>query len=247
MLLSLENGPSPPMDRDDRSSRRHAFNFVEACCAPDSILSSEAYLASEFCCTRIGIGQDFASRSGMDLALRRLRGPGDVLWVSNPCTGDSPFPQTARCHAPPGGTLRMRELQDQNDRLWEAVEHVASIATSRGCTVIMEWPASCEYWSDPQVIGFLERCRFKNAFIDGCMVGLTSKRYGQGGRPLHKRWRLAVSHGELVPYLTYSCRGRYRNNCVTVAGADTKRTENYSEDFATLVMHALLAQRRGSL
>ena len=183
----------------------------------------------------------------MDLALRQLRGPGDVLWMSLPCTGGRLRRQTARSHASPSGTARTQALREQHGRLRNAVEHVAGPAHCRGCTVIMEWPASCDYWSEPRVLAFLDRCRFKNAYIDGCMVGLTSTRYGREGRPLHQRWHLAVSHGELVPYLTYVCRSRYLNNCIPVEGADTERTEGYPEDFASLVLHALLAQRRRSL
>ena len=245
--LGLPRGGEPLRSEKSRSSPQHLFNFVEACCAPDSILSSPAFLASAFRCTRIGVEEDFASQFGMDLALRQLRGPGDVLWISTPCTGGSPFQKIARRRASPSGTARMRALQVQHDRLWNAVEHVASVARCRGCTVIVEWPTSCAYWNEPRVLAFLDRCRFKNAYIDGCMVGLTSPRYGREGRLLHKRWRLAVSHSMLVPLLTYVCQGRSLNGCISVEGADTKRTESYSNDFATLVLHALLAQRRGSV
>ena len=88
--------------------------------------------------------------------------------------------------------------------------------------------------------------KVKNAHIEVAWSP-TSTCYGQDGRTLNKRWRLAVSHGELVPYLTYTCRGQSLNKCVSVEGSDTKRSESYSEDFASLVLHALLAQRRGSL
>ena len=166
---------------------------------------------------------------------------------STPCTGGSPWQRVARFRSSSPGTARTNALREQHERLWNAVEHVAGVARSRGCTIIMEWPTSCAYWSDPRVLTFLNRYRFQNAFIDGCMVGLTSTRYGKEGRPLHKRWRLAVSHPALVPYLTCTCRGQSRKGCVPVEGSDTKRSESYSEDFAAVVMHALMAQRRGKL
>ena len=223
------------------------FNFVEACCGHDSVLSSDAFLGSAFACTRIGAEEDFGSTYGMNLALSKLRGPGEMLWISTPCTGGSLFQNLARVRNPFRGEARRLALQKEHDRLWSAVEHVAGVARSRGCAIILEWPTSCAYWSDPRVVAFLTRYGFENSLLDGCMVGLKSRRFGQEGRLLRKRWRLAVSHKALVPSLTLQCYGRCTHGCCKVEGSDTKRTENYSEDFATLVLHALLAQRRGKI
>ena len=77
------------------------------------------------------------------------------------------------------------------------------------------------------------------------MVGLTGGRCGQGGRLLHKRWSLAVSHRELIPYLTYECKSRSYSNCVSPSEADAIRSEPYTRDFATMVMRVLMAQRNG--
>ena len=224
-----------------RSPRGKAFNFVEACCVHKTILSSKKFLASGFNCTRIGIKQGF-SQSDEQLAIDKLRGPGDVLWVSPPCAADDQFPQLVRNTWEAGRGPAPRKI---DARMWRTVERVIDVATARGCTVIVEWPAMCDYWSSDQVVTCLERCRFGMAHMDGCMVGLTSGRCGQGGRLLHKRWSLAVSHKELTPYLTYVCKDRDHDCCVSAGWADATRPESYTEDFATVVMHALMAQRNG--
>ena len=215
----------------------HKFNFVEACCGPNSVLSSAAHFGNTYQCTRITAEHDFASEHGMQLALDNLHGPGDILWLSTPCTGGCRFQIINRRRCGPATVAKLDEHIKSHKRLWTAATKVASIAISRGCTVIIEWPKACLYWRDKSIRSFLHRHHFHSSFIDGCKVGLFSVRAKMCGSLLRKQWRLECSDIHLANALRLECTDR-SHGCVSVEGADTKHSENYSRLFATFVHRA---------
>ena len=90
-------------------------------------------------------------------------------------------------------------------RLWQAFVHVATEAQKRGVTVIIEWPQTCDYWRDPQVVEFMQRFSYTSAIVAGCMVNLRSKNAATLGVLVRKRWRLATNDAALARRLGSAC------------------------------------------
>ena len=63
------------------------------------------------------------------------------------------------------------------------------------------------------------------------------------GRPLHQRWHLSGQSRRTGASFDNVCRSCYPNS---VVGAATESKEDYPEVFATLLLHAQIAQRRWS-
>ena len=215
-------------------------NFVEACCGPTSVLSQSYNMGRDFNCTRITELHDFASTKGQQMALDRLRGPGDVLWYASPCTGGCSWQRLHLWRGRPSTVAKITAHRELMRRLWTAFEHVAAIAEERGATVIIEWPRRCSYWTDEQVVAYIGGHGYESAIVHGCAVGLTSVRNDTRGALVRKAWRLATNNAALARRLSRTCPGDHRH--ITAEKADVKASENYSPEFAIHVREAIAAQ-----
>ena len=66
-------------------------SLVLSCCDADNFFVTLAKETKEYRTVCITEGDDLRSDFGADKALSALRGPGDVLWHSQPCTGGCPW------------------------------------------------------------------------------------------------------------------------------------------------------------
>ena len=230
--------PSAAMlDRCELHRETNRPRFVEACCGPQSVLSQPQNMAKDFICTRITEADDFTTREGQQIALDRLRGPGDVLWYSAPCTGGCSF---QRINLARGNDSTIEKITAHRllfRRLWNAFERVATIAMKRGATIVVEWPKSCQYWNDTQVKRFLHTRGFASAIVHGCVVGMTSVRSSMNGALVRKQWRLATNDPALASLLSKECHGDHHH--IPVEGADVKKSEDYTPGFAEHACEAI--------
>ena len=113
------------------------------------------------------------------------------------------------------------------------------MATAREClrhggVVAIEWPNSCLYWQWPQVRKFLQEEGFSHRRIDGCALGLASRRTGL---PILKPWKIASnSERFLQGFDGYRCDGSHHHT--PCEGSDTKLTEGYTPLMAQVIHHA---------
>ena len=152
------------------------------------------------------------------------------MWVSTPCTGGCPWQRINRLRSN-SDTLRKIEQHSQlHDRLWSAAKEVITHALSRGCTVFVEWPDSCDYCRDPDVSSFMSKHSFSSSCISACMVELRSVASKTRGELLSKRWRIMCSSAQIASTLHLVCNSSHAH--ARLEGQDTQLSENYSPRFA---------------
>ena len=116
---------------------------------------------------------DLRTAKGQNKALSGLRGPGDILWHSQPCTGGCPW-QKINAKKFKSAKAKLETHYRLFRELWNAFEVVAETAIARGASVWIEWPKKCFYWNTYRVRRFLQKHDFDDAYIDGCMHGLVA-------------------------------------------------------------------------
>ena len=122
----------------------------------------------------------------------------------------------------PGGMAKLRKHITTYKRLWQHFKKAASQGIEQGGIVINEWPRSCRYWRDKDVVAFFEHYNMSYVDFDGCMVGLTSAK----GVPIKKPWRIATNCNEIIEALSnLKCNGSHKH--CPCAGSETKKTEGY--------------------
>ena len=94
-------------------------------------------MGTSYHCVRITEWHDFTTPGAQEVALRQLRGPGDVLWYASPCTGGCPWQRLHLHRGVPATVAKIRAHWALMRRLWDAFERVATIAEQRGATVII--------------------------------------------------------------------------------------------------------------
>lgn len=211
--------------------------FIEACCSSKSVFGQCQAMKDQYRHVRITRDDDFNSPHTLELVAKLLRGPGDVLWYSSPCTGGCPF---LRYHLSRGNPETVRKIEEHwklYRRLWKSFVSVARQAIGRGATVVIEWPKACSYWRDSRVQQFVQKHSLTGAVVDGCRVELRSVRADVAGMLVRKQWRLMTSNPELTRRLELRCAGDHEH--IAVEGADCKRSENYTLMFVQHVMRAI--------
>ena len=96
--------------------------------------------------------------------IRKLRGPGDVLFYSSPCTGGSTWQRLNLALAKrkhwDNTIVRIIYHRDLHWKLWERFEQVVKHCRQAGATVLLEWPRFREYWHEKRVSQFLLEMTF---------------------------------------------------------------------------------------
>eukprot|EP00975_Prorocentrum_lima_P047740 9981925-Prorocentrum_lima.AAC.1 len=104
--------------------------------------------------------------------MRGIKGAGDVLFYSSPCTGGSSWQRINTEHARRVQCMSFaQKLVDHYDlhwKLWVGFERVARHCHAVGATVFLEWPRHCAYWREPRVVSFMQELGFTYADFDGC-------------------------------------------------------------------------------
>ena len=105
-----------------------------------------------------------------------------------------------------------------------------------GGIVVNEWPERCAYWRFPKVKDFFNEIMVRSVVVHGCSFDLKSIRVPS--KYIYKPWRLDSSNHEfLEPFVPHVCPGESETHQhVPCAGKDTKRTEEYTNMFAKLVV-----------
>ena len=94
----------------------------------------------------------------------------------------------------------------------------------------IEWPKSCLYWREKRVLKAMREWGLSSYDLDGCMYGLTSQSPSTQGRPLRKPSSIA-SNCDTFKHIVKRCTHRPDEHART-QGADTKRTESYTDALA---------------
>ena len=166
----------------------------------------------------------------------QLRGPGDALWHSSPCTGGCGW---QRINMTLGESTRQKVLNHWSlfRKLWTAFENVANIAIERGVSVFIEWPKSCAYWHDKQVTRFLTNWGFATTVFDGCMYGLQSTNPRTVGMPIKKPWRVDYVNSNIGEYLNVRCDGSHQH--AVCRGKDAIMSQCYTVSVVVLLNLAI--------
>ena len=111
---------------------------------------------------------------------------------------------------------------------------LARAAISRGGSASFEWPRHCEGWKTQAVMDMIETLGLKHVDVDGCSVGVKSKK----GEPIYKPWRFAVSSVHMQRALDgLRCDGTHAH--VPCAGNETSRTAFYPEGLCEAIHNGL--------
>ena len=224
--------PAPGCTINKISNRR----LLEFCCGPHSRLGGEKFISDGCLVIRLTIDDDMTTVSGLQKALEGVtsagRGEYVHLWGSLPCTGGSPWQRINAKY--PGARRKIDDRLKTFARLIKAFRIVARAVIKRGGDVSYEWPTGCSLWSSRAVQDMIAELGMHKAHMHGCAVGLVSK----GGLPIKKPWTIATTSPvlhEVVGKLI--CPGQVVHE--PCAGAETKRTEEYTDEMAEAVHHAI--------
>ena len=161
-----------------------------------------------------------------------LRGPSDILWHSQPCTGGCPW-QKYNMRKGESTREKIKDHYKLFRDIWKAFTEIAEIAIKRGAMVIIEWPKGCAYWNNMKVKNFLRKHEFDETFIDGCMYGLVASSGNEVGTPIRKPWRLAHRGLRFTPDLKTCDHSHSHTPC---QGKNTKDTESYTDRMVQTIM-----------
>ena len=152
----------------------NGVRFIHCCCEPGSTLSK--HTSRRFQVEDVTKEDDFTKPETLKRLTGQIRGPGDVLFYSSPCTGGSGWQRInlGRAKATGDEVLPMNLVRhyDLHWRLWVNFEKLARHCANVGATVLLEWPRYNDYWKEPRVASFLQELGFKYTDFDGCMYGL---------------------------------------------------------------------------
>ena len=172
-----------------------------------------------------------ATIEGAYLAAKGCSSNNAMIFAAIPCTGGSPF-QHLNKHKP-DGMRKIREHIKEMLPLLRIFESLCHIAKDSNCKICMEWPTGCTYWSRDDVKSVIKRFDLIKVNFHGCALGLT----GIEGGPLFKPWTFATDCPEIINIFQHvRCSRTHEHE--SVAGRNTKSTENYTIDFAAKIHDA---------
>ena len=125
--------------------------------------------------------------------LKESREGSVLLWSSIPCTGGSQW-NVWNLARYPNLLPHMQRHWSLFTKLWASFVSLAEVALRGHQWIAIEWPRDCTYWSEPDVMDFLDRHSLTSVMFDGCALGMVSV---VDGRPVRKPWR-AVSYTHLT-------------------------------------------------
>ena len=219
-------GGSSPAASVLPSATCYARRIVEFCCGADSRIGQRAPADCEV--IRLTIEDDLTTQAGLEKALAAVSDPSvpTLLFGAIPCTGGSPY-QHLNWMLGPSTRDKIRQRRAIYRKLWRNFVLVADRCRANGGRIAIEWPRGCMYWRDRRVTRCLKRWNLESFELDGCRFGLRSQATATKGKLLRKPWRIAP---DCVDFwrMADECNHQPHEHCKT-AGADTKRTESYTD------------------
>jgi hypothetical protein len=206
--------------------------LVEICCSTDSVLGRECADSKGCRIVRITEKEDFTLPSTLRVVKLQLK-RNVLVWASLPCTGGCPWARVNLLRL--GSTFRER-LENHWTlfrALWANFVCVAEACIFHGGFVALEWPRGCSYWRLPEVVSFLEKHLFEEVIVHGCAVGLASINTASLGKAILKPWRVVSNCPSILRMLDRQCCGGHEH--ARCEGVDTKHSEGYTPEFASLV------------
>ena len=144
----------------------------EVCCGAESLLGKVSLKLPGCTVVRITESDDFTTEAGVHKAIHDLKRPQDGVWVSMPCTGGCRYQkfnfnkwESARRKMVNHWILFRRMKRS----LIKVLEHCHRI----GALIFIEWPKTCAYWQDPDIVSWIKRFNLRFAEFHGCQFGLT--------------------------------------------------------------------------
>ena len=128
---------------------------------------------------------------------------------------------------------KIKEHWAEFRKLWERLEEIASLAIPLGVAIFIELPRGCRYWTNSNVVRFLEKYGFKFADLDGCMYGLVASHGRGAGLPIKKLWRVAYLNSSIGEFLHLKCDGWHEHS--PCSGRNSSDTERYTPMIAKAV------------
>ena len=226
------------------------IHIAEICCGANSLLStrSDAFEGSpdEFHSSRITIKEDLASEKGLSIAKQHIKEASKsemgLVWLALPCTGGCPWNNINKERE--GGAERIQEHLDLFEDLSTNARVAMRYAKSLGVRLAWEWPRCCQLWNNPLASQIVQEFGLEKYELDGCAVGVIATARKYRGLPIKKGWTIATDCPELGSALG-ECRCDCQGKHAPCAGVDTKKTENYTPQMATLVQNTLYKQILG--
>ena len=230
---------------NDISNRK----LLEFCCSEDSRLGNRRYVELGCQVVRLTVKHDLTTKEGVDVALKAVHDTPEGkylhLWGSLPCTGGSPWQRINRARGP--ATAEKIDLhREQCLKLLEGFCQVAEEVVARGGDISFEWPTSCSFWDEPDVVNMIQRYSMNKVHMHGCAAGLKSEKTD---RPIKKPWTIASTSPVMLDELSkFRCPGPPEHEeHEPCAGQETKKTELYTsimtDSIHTAVREEALAYR----
>ena len=233
---------APAIRSGDADKRLTNRLLMEYCCGENSRLCSDRYAARGCATVRLTIANDLTTPEGLDYAMQELErahaaGLNIALWASLPCTAGTPWYRLNKKFA--GARDKHAAQLATFHKLMDNFMILAERVVTLNGDLHWEWPTHCELWQDPKVQHMLQYFSMHTVNLHGCALGLTS---AADGRPIKKPWTVATTSVNMhSAFKSALCPGtgphREHAQC---AGAETRRTEEYTDAFADLVHEAIL-------
>ncbi len=201
--------------------------LVEVCCGPNSYLGELTTQSAGCRVVRITEKEDFTTSAGVQLAIDNINSPQDGVWFSVPCIGGCAY-QSQNWLIGESTREKIAGHWKQYVLFKEGMLAVMRRCQEVGAMIFIEWPLSCLYWQDPDIIYLCNEFGLRYTEFHGCQFGLVSINSCTQGVPINKPWRGACSD-------EYICNNMYRvcdhtHAHAPCAGADTTRTEGYTRE-----------------
>ena len=210
---------------------------IEFCCGEDSRLGRETEHSRNCIVYRLTEAHDLTTAEGLKFAKqcvdKSLAFNGKVLlWISIPCTGGSPWQQINKKY--PSARLKIRNHIKLFNKLWSALVELTDYMKHVKLDYVIgfEWPKDCSYWRLRKVKKFESDHKLKTVLVNGCRVNLRSI---VNDKLIPKPWFVKTDSDSLNSEL----QGRICNHTADMhthcAGKDTKRSEEYTDEFVALI------------
>jgi hypothetical protein len=208
-----EGAPQTPAQLDGGCGEvsqpdRYEVVIIEWCCGRDSMLGKPSTHSDGCKVVRLTIDDDLRTLEGLQKAMRIVqdcpRGR-TLLWSSMPCTGGSPW-QTLNV-ALGKGLEKIEGHWGDFRLLWGNFEIMARAVMDIGGKVVIEWPERCKYWTERQVVKFVNKRNFVGGIFRGCACGLVAKYNLSLGHAMKKPWGSSSNDPIVLSFLKRKCQG----------------------------------------
>ena len=110
--------------------------------------------------------------------------------------------------------------------LIKVLEHCHRI----GALIYIEWPKTCAYWQDPDIVSWIARFKLSFAEFHGCQYGLHSVIPERSHKFINKPWYGVTNSQFICGNITRKCQGEIKgvHEHVACQGPDTLPSQNYT-------------------